>query len=90
MQSDQLCSICADMTSATSLSLSLYNLLLYARIIKAERFGDDWSMPEELEAPGSPLVARDRCLRLQVKLSSSLYRVQAAHLQKKFLKEFVL
>ena len=29
MQSDQLCSIGADMTSATSLSLSLYNLFLY-------------------------------------------------------------
>jgi len=31
MQSDQLCSIGADMTSATSLSLSIYryNLLLY-------------------------------------------------------------
>ena len=43
-------------------------------------------MPEELEAPGSPLVARDRCLRLQVKLSSSLYRVQAAHLQKEGFK----
>ena len=27
--SDQLCSIGADMTSATSLSLSIYNLLLY-------------------------------------------------------------
>ena len=29
VQSDQLCSIGADMTSATSLSLSIYNLLLY-------------------------------------------------------------
>ena len=28
MQSDQLCYIAADMTSATSLSLSIYNLLL--------------------------------------------------------------
>ena len=30
VQSDQLCSIGSDMTSATSLSLSIYNLLLYA------------------------------------------------------------
>jgi len=30
VQSDQLCSIGADMMSATSLSLSIYNLLLYA------------------------------------------------------------
>ena len=29
VQSDQLCSIGADMMSATSLSLSIYNLLLY-------------------------------------------------------------
>ena len=31
VQSDQLCSIGTDMTSATFLSLSLYNVLLYAR-----------------------------------------------------------
>ena len=29
MQSDQLCSIGADLSPATSLSLSIYNLLLY-------------------------------------------------------------
>ena len=32
VQSDQLCSIGTDMTSATSLSLSIYNLLLYGGI----------------------------------------------------------
>jgi len=31
VQSDQLCYIGADMTSATSLSLSVYNLLLYGK-----------------------------------------------------------
>ena len=34
MQSDQLCSISAGMTSATSLSLSIYNLLLYGTYIQ--------------------------------------------------------
>ena len=38
MQSDQLCSIGADMMSATSLSLSLYNLLLFVRGPEAEMF----------------------------------------------------
>ena len=33
VQSDQMCSIGADMTSATSLSLSIYNLLLYGRLL---------------------------------------------------------
>ena len=42
MQSDQLCSIGADMMSATSLSLSIYNLLLYgysSQIGKPLQFG---------------------------------------------------
>ena len=34
VQSDQLCSIGADMMSATSLSLSIYNLLLYGVILQ--------------------------------------------------------
>ena len=36
MQSDQLCSIGADMTSATSLSLAIYNLLLYGMYLENE------------------------------------------------------
>ena len=40
VQSDQLCFIGADMTSATSLSLSTYNLLLYVVLSTVCRMAD--------------------------------------------------
>ena len=48
VQSDQLCSIGADMTSATSLSLSIYKLLLYGLSTRTALLGKDDKSGAEL------------------------------------------